>query len=376
MNPVISGKIHYPALDALRGLAILLVLLHHYFSSFQIGWIGVDLFFVLSGFLITEILLKESFSKAHILRFYARRALRILPVYYGILVLFFLTSPFLFSDHRPHSTYQYYQTNQIWFWTFLQNWLYIKKGPPPEPYLSHFWSLAVEWQFYLAWPLVLHLAKKHNVLRAVIVSLIALSITVRVYLYLHYPDAVENYYNNTICRMDSLLIGSFLAVHLAEGKTFSRMLLCLFTVLCLSLLLICGFVFNYLNNDNVLMATVGYTVFALFFMSLLYWVLTIPALKRTTIPPLNFLGTISYGMYVYHLPVYLTVAAILPSLMHRFFAASIDRYSVVLISFALTVSISAASYQLFEKPMLRLKGHNWRALYRRTRFRLNLLTRP
>src|SRR6059058_2566792 len=130
MHSDTPGRSYYPALDGLRGLAILLVLLHHYFHQFQIGWVGVDLFFVLSGFLITDILLKQSVSKSSIMLFYIKRALRILPVYYIALSLFLLLSSFLFSEKGVHSAYYYYTSNQFWFWSFLQNWLFIKTGAP------------------------------------------------------------------------------------------------------------------------------------------------------------------------------------------------------------------------------------------------------
>src|SRR5690349_9856042 len=115
MNNRPFDKAHYPGLDALRGLAILLVLLYHYFA-FPIGWIGVDLFFVLSGFLITKSLLQLKEEPSYFQRFFVRRVFRIFPVYYLTLVFFFAAAPFLFSQKDAGSVYAYYTGYQTWFW--------------------------------------------------------------------------------------------------------------------------------------------------------------------------------------------------------------------------------------------------------------------
>ena len=149
---------HIPGLDGLRGVAILLVLVHmlnvleieHGMPAWvfgrisQIGWTGVQLFFVLSGFLITGILLDTQRSKNYFPAFYGRRTLRIFPLYFSVLTIAFVILPWLGSvppavaADRPH---------QIWLWTYLSNWAAIfDQGSKAFP---HFWSLAVEEQFYL-----------------------------------------------------------------------------------------------------------------------------------------------------------------------------------------------------------------------------------
>ena len=161
MNPVILGRTYYPALDVLRGIAILLVFFYHNFSFLQVfefGWIGVDLFFVLSGFLITDILLSSQGGRNFFRNFYARRFLRIFPLYYITLIAFFLLAPYVFSQQNA-DVVTYYNTNQLWFWSHLQNWLFVNKGMSSSPMLSHFWSLAVEEQFYLFWPLIIFILK-------------------------------------------------------------------------------------------------------------------------------------------------------------------------------------------------------------------------
>src|ERR1043165_244152 len=173
-NPV---RTYYPALDGLRGVAILLVIFLHNFrfsNYFFFGWLGVDLFFVLSGFLITDILLSTSGSKNFLRHFYVRRFLRIFPIYFLTIIFCLFILPSLSNTVQI----DYYVHNQIWLWTFTQNWLYIFKPPAGTPILLHFWSLAVEEQFYIIWPIIIMLVKKPKLLlRIAAILLLAVMIT-------------------------------------------------------------------------------------------------------------------------------------------------------------------------------------------------------
>jgi peptidoglycan/LPS O-acetylase OafA/YrhL len=145
-----------PRLDGVRGIAILLVLVCHltqyggmrpdgpFLDRVWRAWtmplgFGVDLFFVLSGFLITGILLDTREGPDYFRNFYARRVLRIFPLYYASLAVAFLLIPSVRRD-------------AVWYWTYLTNFRFAEVGWPKVPYLGHFWSLAVEEQFYLVWP--------------------------------------------------------------------------------------------------------------------------------------------------------------------------------------------------------------------------------
>ncbi|MES2881371.1 MAG: acyltransferase [Bacteroidota bacterium] len=139
MNEGQGQKIYYPALDGMRGVAILLVIAYHNFTSLSVshfGWLGVDLFFVLSGFLITSILLKTFDEPRWLQHFYIKRVLRIFPLYFASLLIFLFVLPALIN--RP-GTFNYYIVNQEWLWFFLQNWLYIFKQPEGAGFLNHFW---------------------------------------------------------------------------------------------------------------------------------------------------------------------------------------------------------------------------------------------
>ncbi|HKB45330.1 MAG TPA: acyltransferase, partial [Chitinophagaceae bacterium] len=172
MKPEISKRNHYPALDGLRGIAILLVVFLHNFrfmNYFFFGWLGVDLFFVLSGFLITDILM-NTLQEPHFLRnFYMRRVLRIFPLYYLTLIICLYILPAITSLYLDM---RYYQSNQLWLWLYMQNWLYVFKEPFGAQMLLHLWSLAVEEQFYLIWPVTILLIRKPKILFGIVTAVL------------------------------------------------------------------------------------------------------------------------------------------------------------------------------------------------------------
>lgn len=158
---------HFAALDGLRGCAVLAVVLLHATSSlqhpatiaggaikklFSCGWIGVDLFFVLSGFLITGILVDAKGRPRYFRTFYWRRSLRILPLYYGLLVVLFVIAPAVAGPAWRAGALP--SSGQAWYWLHLQNFVSLRNET--AGYLGNLWSLAIEEQFYLVWaPLIL-----------------------------------------------------------------------------------------------------------------------------------------------------------------------------------------------------------------------------
>ncbi len=185
-----DGPIHVPVLDGLRGLAILLVLLHHFANVYApsawtrnawhrvvgSGWCGVDLFFVLSGFLITGILHDARRGPGYFRNFYMRRVLRIFPLYYGVLAALFLAYPLLAGSHQRFAALA---EHQPWLWLYAQNFKVILSGDWVPCGMNHFWSLAVEEQFYLFWPFVVFACRRRTLLH-VSVALVVLALAVRI----------------------------------------------------------------------------------------------------------------------------------------------------------------------------------------------------
>ena len=199
-----------PQLDAVRGLAILLVMMHNislkyplFYSQqlFSNGWMGVDLFFVLSGFLITGILVDSKQSQGYLKNFYVRRCLRIWPLYYSLIFFMFVIVRFL-SPSEFHTVMQ--QSSPWWaFPLFLQNFLIPISTNAAGP-LGVTWSLAIEEQFYLIWPLVVRFCSSKQLRRVAIVE-ICISPALRYYLSLHHVYL----YTNVFCRLDGLMAGAF-----------------------------------------------------------------------------------------------------------------------------------------------------------------------
>src|SRR5205823_1934832 len=127
------------------------------------GWSGVDLFFVLSGFLITGILCDAKGRDGYFRNFFTRRILRIFPLYYGFLGVVFLLLPRVTPFGRHLAALLHYQ---VWYWTYLLNVLISLRGWPPVADFNHFWLLAVEDQFYLVWPFVVYMLGRRALLAA------------------------------------------------------------------------------------------------------------------------------------------------------------------------------------------------------------------
>ena len=204
---------YLPQLDGLRGLAIIAVMLFHAgISTFGGGFIGVDLFFVLSGFLITALLVHEHqmHGSVSLRNFYMRRVLRLLPALL-ILVLVFCVLSFLSLDSADARS-NYVGALIVLF--YLSNWARALSLHPPYP-LDHTWSLSIEEQFYVLWPVILILMlttlKKPKHVLALTVSFALASWLLRVYLMMS-GSSVERIYYGSDTRADSLMVGCALGV--------------------------------------------------------------------------------------------------------------------------------------------------------------------
>jgi peptidoglycan/LPS O-acetylase OafA/YrhL len=360
MRPADSNREYYPALDGLRGVAILLVVFLHNFrfmNYFFFGWLGVDLFFVLSGFLITEILLKTLHHPHFFRNFYMRRILRIFPLYYFTLIFSFFLLPYIIPSYINMS---YYTNNQFWLWTYLQNWLYIFKEPFGTPMLLHTWSLAVEEQFYLIWPVVIFLIRKPRVL-LITVSVVLVLVGFARFMTWEYNVRDLSYASlYTFTRIDGLCIGAMLALLMQINPAFLKK----HTTLIVLLMAAVNFGFYFLNDQHSFtlpyLAFVGYTTFAVLFGILVFEAATggvkiINFIFNNTI--LRFFGKISYGLYVFHWPVYILLFSFFQK--HIFnktpmTSVAAEIASAIMVTIVAVV-LSVISYRYFEKPFLKLK---------------------
>lgn len=372
---------HIPALDGIRGLAILLVLIFHFSDVAYArgatglsailqricgaGWIGVDLFFVLSGFLITSILCEAAGTKGYFKNFYMRRTLRIFPLYFGTLLVAFGIYPLIFG-YKPDYQHIY---NDKWYLVFyLQNFISIDWKS-----FSHFWSLAVEEHFYLVWPSVLFFFGRKGAIAACVLMIVG-AIGIRVYHVMSMPDSLTEGqafmwrqipYLWTICRMDSLAIGSLLALLVngvaADLVRFARAapwVLLTAALACAAMLLKHGS-FSYQHRT---IQMVGYTVVAIGAAALLVMTVTSPPdrfLGRTfSANWLRFLGKYSYGIYVIHsfvhhwMKEHWSLAQIRPMVFNSQAAALAVYFAVAT---GISIGLALLSWHLYEKHFLKLK---------------------
>lgn len=374
-----SGR-HIAALDGLRGLAILGVLLFKASEGFDqpdswiaaaiargfgAGWIGVDLFFVLSGFLITGILL-DTRSNSHFFRnFYARRTLRIFPLYYGVLFLTFVVAPRSWRDDSPGI--QRIVASQGWLWAYLTNIAFVVKRAvffdSGWIRFNHFWSLAIEEQFYLFWPfLVFSLSRAR--LKAVCWTLIVLALALRLSLYAAHQRPGAMFYP-TPCRMDCLAVGALIAVGIRRPRGLDYLLpLARRGVLLSGAALVAIFVWRgVLDVNDITTLTFGFTIVAAFGACLLILCLD-PSpgnwwRRFLETPALRGFGKISYGMYVLHMLVLwiLDRELSMPRVAAYTHSESLGMLAYAALVLASVSTVAFVSWHLFEKQFLRLKRY-------------------
>lgn len=333
-----------PQLDAVRGLAILLVMFHntglkypvlHSQQLFANGWMGVDLFFVLSGFLITGILVDTKQSQGYFKNFYVRRCLRIWPLYYSLIFFMFVVVRFL----NPSEFHAVLQRSSPW-WAyplFFQNFLIPMPSNAAGP-LGVTWSLAIEEQFYLVWPVVVRFLSFSWLCR-VAVAEICISPALRYYLFLRHVDL----YPNVFCRLDGLMAGALLNLLVRADNFVSSKFLkhaWISLVIAAPLAFVTeGFNLRWIVFSLTALASASFVYVSLF--SQQKWLQAVMTNRF-----LVYTGTISYGLYLLH-----KIPSGAVQTLH------LDRHPFLPlpIIFVTSYAMAVLSWNLLERPFLKLK---------------------
>jgi peptidoglycan/LPS O-acetylase OafA/YrhL len=342
---------HIPWLDGLRATAALMVLFYHFIGNHgEPNWLvklatpgetGVALFFVLSGFLITRILLFSRESPHYFRTFYIRRILRIFPLYFGFLVIFFFVLPLILGNPIPPFN------RQIWSWFYLENLPMTFNGLQTSG-PQHFWTLAVEEHFYLAWPLLVYLLPGKRFIGA-LAGTIIISIMFRLLLLSHGWQP----FFFTPARVDALGFGAFLAFLLADQSAQHTRWIPFFRFLLISgLILLPPSFFLPFCNRSAWVQEFKVFMIPLWYMALIGFCIVDPLatfiVKLFSIPALRWLGSISYGLYVFH-PVCFQLI--------EHFVATKNLLLTAVLCFSSTVAVAFLSYRFFESPILSLKRY-------------------
>jgi peptidoglycan/LPS O-acetylase OafA/YrhL len=360
-----------PGLDGLRAIAFLLVFLIH--TNFVIvGWTGVLLFFVLSGFLITGILIemKENLPvKAYFIKFYGRRFLRIFPLYYFYLLLILGLAYLLYTlSYRPNRMVDYFQ-QMPYALTYVYNFFSASKWYKDSVFINHFWSLSVEEQFYIFWPLLIFITPKTAYRKLFLACIIAgpvfrLGLS---YIFNHHlfsflgPNPATGIYSLPFSHIDAFGFGAYISQYrIPKARTQFWALLVALPIV--------GFTTQYLATGSIGFLSGlgfpypiangykhiwGYSFLNYFFAVTIYAVAREGLFNRfLELAWMKYLGKISYGLYVYHF-VLVYFAGRITDFLPFSYEQNIMISSIP--AFAGTLLLASLSYKYLEKPFLSLK---------------------
>jgi peptidoglycan/LPS O-acetylase OafA/YrhL len=357
-------KIYFPNLNGLRFIAAMMVLFPHieqfkqlknmdnylYLYPFETGKLGVTLFFVLSGFLITYLLLAEehSFKKISIRKFYIRRMLRIWPLYFLIIILAFFILPNISLFTLPGFGKEVIYSN-----LFLKIFLYIIFFPNLVlslyglvPYASHTWSIGTEEQYYLVWPIILKYFKQYRLLLMIVIIITYLSIdellSTQYADFLPFKNALQAFW--TSFKIDCMAIGGIFAILYFE-KSKVLILLQNTIVFYLAIILVI-----FLMLKSIQFPYFHFECYAVLFGIIILNFATNEKIKISLENKfLNYLGNISYGLYMYHAIGIVLAIAISTSI------SSATNWLIYPLSFVLTIIIAGLSFKYFESFFLKFK---------------------
>lgn len=355
----------YRGLDSFRALAFLAVFAFHS-HLLSVGYLGVQAFFVLSGFLLTPILvdMKEQLNRrSFFVNFYGRRFLRIFPLYYLYVIVVLIICIILASskDYSHIENVNLFLKQLPWTLTYTYDFFHATSSWQPTSFVAHFWSLAVEEQFYFVWPALIWVVNK-KYLKNFLLTTIFIGPGLRLLCAAIYKSGELPFLVHPIdlfiyvlpfTYVDAFAFGGYFALYQKSDKTN------LPTIGMLYLAILLGYLAQYRASGQVDFLSFGYSEFMkdqfIFGYSIINLVFakTLIQIKDGKFFPLlmdnpflSYLGKISYGLYVFHNPLIWLIFFINPSL---------SRFTIAFISILLTIGISSLVYELYEKNFLRLK---------------------
>ncbi len=370
----INFRMRFTALDGMRGFALIIVFLTHLSSGLgqggighvikrvrDMGWVSVDLWFVLSGFLITGILYDTRGDSHFLERFFARRAIRILPVFYLVVALVLILTPIVHYHLRwVQLTYLVYIGNFFEVGDPSVSVIRSAVSPLFNVSFGHFWSLCVEEQFYLFWPLLVLLVPERIRLiqTAAMISLVTL--LARTYVVLTHRSAEAQLwtFHTLPFRLDTMLMGGILAL-LLRGELadqWQRACRWIFLGACAALGVI--LLLPQLPR-SLLVQSVGLTIVAFACVGLIGCTLRqgSAAFRFFSNRTLRYLGKYSYGFYIFHILYSTFWSALRIATGRKLHSNDLGVIVVILISFPVTLLVAKLSYDLFEVRFLRLKKY-------------------
>lgn len=367
-----AARQHMPALDGWRGLAVLVVVLHNssflwnyqhtvpdllVINLFATGWVGVTLFFVLSGFLITGILLDTRDSPRYFRDFYLRRTFRIFPLYYVVLLIAFtVVAPLLGGTAWAASAHR----DQAWYWAYIANWLPHGRGIAG---LSHFWSLGVEEQFYLVWPMLL-LVTGGRWFPRVAVAIFVCAFFFR-WWFLSAGGSPGWLYESTFARCDALALGALLAYAARSPDWFRRLWRWRYRTFAGAVLVVLAVAVRThgLEFDDPTVELVGQPAIAIMFAFPLFTT-ACPSnrvesrmTRCVSAKWLRLLGKYSYAIYVIHMPLHTVLKGVAAPVVngHGPWGSMVLMFVYCTVILGLSTLFALASWHLIEKRFLLLK---------------------